>query len=91
LLEPEYCLYVCREILYSIEFVHSHGYSNGNLNPTGLMFKENNIIYLVNFDFCNRFERENTHIEYKDSQTEKVDANITYASRDRHAGIGKYH
>ncbi len=48
-------LYLTRQILYSLEYIHSKGYTNADIKGANLMLKNDKQVFLVDYGLANRY------------------------------------
>lgn len=79
-------LCIMRQILFALEYIHSRGYSHGDIKGANLMLKNDNEAYLVDFGLAYRFKRDNIHQKYEIKPDRRHNGTIEYTSRDAHDG-----
>lgn len=83
-------LYLTRQVLYALEYIHQRGYSHGDIKGANLMLRNDQQSYLVDFGLAYRFMRENTHQKYEVKPERRHNGTIEYTSRDAHNGAQVY-
>ena len=81
------CLAV--EILNSLEYIHSAGYTHNDVKAANLLFgveEKSSDVYLVDFGLCVKYRNGEKHKEYKADPRKAHDGTIEYLSRDAHIG-----
>lgn len=78
-----------RQMLYTLEYIHTKGYSHGDIKGANLMLKSDAESYLVDYGLAVRFRRDNSHLKYEIKPERKHNGTIEYTSRDAHCGARK--
>jgi vaccinia related kinase len=89
MLPEDVVLYITRQILYSLEYIHSKGYSHGDIKGSNLVFQNNKQVYLIDYGLSNRFSRNGLHNKYIRKKELRHNGTPAYASRDSHDGVCK--
>ena len=83
-------LYLTRQILYALEYIHSKGYAHADIKGANLMLKNDKQVYLVDYGLANRYSRDGSHQVYVQKPDAKHNGTIEYTSRDAHDGVRKF-
>ncbi len=85
----EFVLNLTRQILYSLEYIHSKGYANADIKGTNLMLNDEEKLYLIDYGLAHRYSRDGKHQIYVQNADAKHNGTIEYTSRDAHYGVRK--
>jgi len=75
-----------RQLLYSLEYIHEHGYAHGDIKGSNIMLKTDYEAYLVDFGLVFRFKRDGKHHNYDVKPERRHNGTIEYTSKDAHIG-----
>jgi vaccinia related kinase len=87
ILKESTVLYLLRQILYSLEYIHSKGYAHGDIKAANIMLKSDKEAYLLDYGLVHRFSRDGTHQAYQPKPDRRHNGTIEFTSRDAHAGV----
>ena len=79
-------LCLMRQVLHSLEYIHTKGYAHGDIKGANLMLKSDHESFLVDFGLAQRFKRDNVHQKYDIKPERRHNGTIEYTSRDAHRG-----
>jgi len=86
-LPESFVLYLTRQILNSLQYIHEKGYAHGDIKGANIMLKNDKEAYLVDYGLAHRFSREGTHTPYAEKPERRHNGTIEYTSRDAHSGV----
>ncbi|RNA34646.1 serine threonine- kinase VRK1, partial [Brachionus plicatilis] len=79
-------MYLMRQVLYALEYIHQKGYSHGDIKGANIMLKNDQESFLVDYGLACRFERDNVHQKYQVKPERRHNGTIEYTSLDAHNG-----
>ena len=82
-------LCLMRQIVQSLEYIHSCGYVHGDIKGSNVMLHNNHESYLVDYGFNVKFMCDNVHQKYETNIKRKLDGTVEYKSREAHKGACK--
>lgn len=83
-------MYLMRQVLYALEYIHQKGYSHGDIKGANIMLKNDQESFLVDYGLACRFERDNVHQKYQVKPERRHNGTIEYTSLDAHNGARNF-
>ena len=85
-LEENFVIQLMRQILYSLEYIHSKVCAHADIKGSNLMLHKQQL-YLIDYGLANRFYRDGQHQKYMQKSDAKHNGTIQYTSRGAHDDV----
>lgn len=88
-LNEDVVLYIGRNILFSLEYIHSKGFVHADIKGSNIMINNKNEVILIDYGLAFRFYRDGEYHEFHQNKKDKHNGTIEYTSQDAHIGCSK--
>jgi serine/threonine protein kinase len=75
------------QLIQRIETLHSKFLLHRDVKPDNFLLGSNNILYLIDFGFCKRYEHDGQHIDETNKNTSTLIGTANFVSLNVHKGI----
>lgn len=75
------------QLIQRIETLHSKYLLHRDVKPDNFLLGSNNILYLIDFGFCKRYEHDGQHIDETTKNTDTLIGTANFVSLNVHKGI----